>query len=158
MEAAYRNLSDRYSQQDRAGRRVEAEIAGLRAPQLNLPVFDVLPSGYAERSGAAHGANTFVLPEAGRFALVLSGAARRISADYAIVFFDEHTRTVYSGEGLKPDQQGNLLMTIDRTFLPAGRYRVEIGEKAGAASRPVATYFIRLVDQRTSPKIEKPAQ
>ena len=158
VEIAYRRLSDQQSQNDAARQRSEAQIAELRAPQLNLPVFDVLPAGLANRSEAGQPANTFALPAAGRFAFVLSGAARRASAEYSITISHELGGDVYSGEGLKPDNQGNLLMTLDRSFLPAGAYRLIVGQKAGSGFQSIAAYLIRLVDQRESPKIENPAQ
>ena len=158
VEVAYRRLSDQHDQANRSQQRVEAEIAHLRAPQLNLPVFDVLPSGSGYRSGAASHSDTFALPATGRFALVLSGASGHVSAEYSIVISNEAGVPVFSGQGLQLDNQGNLLMTIDRNFLPRGRYRLQVGEKTGSNIRPVANYDIRLVDQRQSPKIENPAQ
>ena len=156
IEVAYHDLSS-YSQNDKTRQRLETELAELRAPQLNLPVFDVLRSGTVDRSGTAQHENTFTLPATGRFALVLNGAVRRPSAEYSIAISHERG-DVYYGQGLKPDNQGNLLMTLDKSFLPAGRYRLNVGEKSGSGFQPVCTYFIRFVDQRESPKSENPAQ
>lgn len=154
---------------------MEAQIAAMRAPQLNLPVFDVMPVDSMDRSGAARRPRVLMLPSAGRFALVLSEGARESARAYSVTILDEQSKTVFAGEGLKLDNQGNLLITFDRDFLPPGRYRINVKESRPARvgspdSRIVASYAIRIVDQRRdadrdltdseseTPKTAKPAQ
>ena len=148
MELAYRRLSDQHTQNGKSRQLLEAEVAQLRAPQFNLPVFDVLPADSVDRSGTARQPAVFTLPPAGRFALVLSGSARQPDTEYSIGIFNERGDIVLSDRNLKADNLGNLLMTFDRAFLPAGRYRLEVGEKAGSGFQSVARYEIQFVHQR----------
>jgi hypothetical protein len=148
LQVAYSTLARQQSETMGLARRFESEVAALRAPQVNLPVFDAPPAGSAERSGGERQPNVFTLPASGRFALLLSGAARQANAEYSIAIRNERGDQVFSSQGLKPDYQGNLVITFDRGFLQAGRYSVEAGERTQKGFATVATYAIRLTLQQ----------
>ena len=148
LQVAYGTLARQQSDALGMARRFESEVAVLRAPQVNLPVFDALPAGSAERSGGERQPNVFTLPASGRFALLLSGAAGQADAEYSIAIRNERGDQVFSSRGLKPDYQGNLVLTFDRGFLQAGRYGLEVGERTQNGFAAVATYAIRLTAQR----------
>lgn len=138
--------------------RVQSELALARAPQVNLPVFDVLPGGDTVRSLDSRQTNVFALPAAGRFALVLGGAAQQREAEYLIEVSDAGRKVVFSSPGLRPDSQGNLVVTFERGFLRAGPYSVGVLERSDENWTPVARYAIRLTDQPPSPKTAAAAQ
>ena len=157
LQLQYSSVVRQQAEAAELARSAQSALALSRAPQVNLPVFDALPSGSTERAGE-QGTNTFALPASGRFALVLSGAAQRHDAAYRIEIRNERRELAFSAPGLKPDNQGNLVITFDRGFLPAGRYALEVAEQTENRLAPVARYSIRLIDQRESPKMATPAQ
>jgi hypothetical protein len=156
LQQGYSAAVRHQSEAAESARRAQSELALSRAPQVNLPVFDALPGGSMDRSAGGQASNTFGLPASGRFALVLSGAAQRRYAEYRMEIRNERQELAFSTAGLKPDSQGNLVITFDRGFLPAGHYALEIAEQNHGA--PVARYVIRLADQRESPNVATPAQ
>ena len=147
LQMAYSTLARQQAETLGMARRYESEIAVLRAPQVNLPVFDALPAGSAVRSGGEQQSNVFTLPSSGRFALLLSGAAMQPDAEYSVAIRNERGDQIFSSQGLKPDYQGNLVITFDREFLPAGRYGVEVGERRRQGITAAATYSILLMAQ-----------
>jgi hypothetical protein len=110
----------------------EEELRRLRAPEPNLPIFELLPSDHVERSGGA--AREVVVPSSARLvALLLTSEASAPSADLEIR--SASGETVWSGSGLVPGPLGAYSIGVPAALLPDGRYELVLRPAGGRASR-----------------------
>jgi hypothetical protein len=110
----------------------EEELQRLRAPEPNLPIFELLPSDHVERSGGA--AREVVVPSSARLvALLLASEPGARSADLEIR--SAGGETVWSGAGLVPGPLGAYSIGVPSALLPDGRYELVLRPVGGRASR-----------------------
>jgi anti-sigma factor RsiW len=118
---------------------LEGQLAGLRAPQLNLPVFELLQAGITRRS-AGPAANEVVVPRGAAFVAFLLNAERLPEAPAAIEIKDAGGKPVWSGQGLRPNPLGGYTLAVPAALLPPGDYALTVRAGRGAP----ATYPVRV--------------
>jgi hypothetical protein len=139
-------LAGRIAEQEREIRRLgeaaaglEAQMTGLRAPQLNLPVFELLPAGLTRRS-AQPAANEVVVPEGAAFVALLLNAEAAPEQPAAIEIRNAGGDIVWSGQGLRPSPLGGYTLAVPASLLPPGDYTLAV--RAGTG--PPQTYAVRV--------------
>jgi hypothetical protein len=131
-----------------SGSRFAAELAELKRPQPNAPLFDLFSQEWVQRSGGQDAAAEISLPRGARnYVLILSGEGQRRVGEHALEILDGEGKTVWRGEGLRPDSQGNFVITLDRSFLSDGEYRFALFGKRGDELVRVAEYAVRVRNQ-----------
>ena len=126
-----------------AQRNYESQLAELQGPQLNAQVYDILPQELIVRSGDESGANQITLPPGRqKFTLILNGAGLKAYPNYSIEIINQRGRTIWRGKGLKRGKDGNFVMTLDRTFLNKGEYRLKLYGQTDGGAQSAAEYRI----------------
>ena len=110
----------------------QEELERLRAPEPNLPIFELLPSDHVERSGGA-GREVIVPASARRVVLLLASETGARSADLEIR--SAGGEKVWSGTGLVPGPLGAYSIGVPSALLPDGRYEIVLRPAGGRASR-----------------------
>lgn len=109
---------------------------------VNTPIFDVFPADSAVRSGE-QAKNNFVIPNAAKNVVLILNAAGR--ADFSvnqIALIDNSGKTIWRGGGLRKDAGGNFTVTVSKSILKAGDYRLKISGAGEPAAQTVAEYAI----------------
>ena len=104
----------------------ESELAQLREPDINVPVRNIYPAGDAQRSGRAGEVNRVRVPRGTRAFVLILGDYRPGYSTYRLEILDPAGRQVARREGLKPDQNGDLSVLLNRTLLGQGKYRLRL--------------------------------
>ena len=105
---------------------------------VNTPIYDVFPGDAVVRSGN-QSANKLVVPNVAKnVVLILNAAGRADFPAYEALLLNNSGKTVWRGGGLRKDLTGNFTLTISRSALKAGNYRV----KLSSGSQAVAEYSI----------------
>jgi hypothetical protein len=121
----------------------ESQLAQLRQPAVNAPIYDILPRGSIARAGGRSEMNRIKVPPTTRnFVVILYRDSGQDYPDYALEIVDQKGQVRWRGEGLKPNRDGNFVMTLDRTFLGEGRYHLKLYGQASGRSRMIAEYII----------------
>jgi hypothetical protein len=119
----------------------ESQLAKLRQPRLNAPIFDLFPQEFIQRSGAGTELNRITLPATTKeFILILNGDGQPDYPNYDVEFVDAQRQPVWRGEGLRRDGHGNFVITLDRTFLRPGEFRLKLYGRKDSRSRQIAEY------------------
>jgi hypothetical protein len=128
----------------------ESQLADLRRPQLNVPVFDVYSRESILRAGEQNEVNRITLPSsATSCTLILNGEGLAASPSYAIEILDQKQQTVWQGQGLKRGPDGNLVISLSQTFLTEGKYRLRLLGRRGGQARRVAEYLVHIARPRS---------
>lgn len=123
--------------------RREAELAELRRPQLNAPLYDILPQEMTVRSGAGREVTRIELPPGKRsFTLILSGGGLPPYPKYDIEIRGRGGKRVWRGMGLRREDGGNFVLTLDRSFLREGQYSLKLFGRSSEGTKEVAEYNI----------------
>jgi hypothetical protein len=123
----------------------QAQLAELRRPQLNVPLYDVLSRELIERSGPAGSAIPVHVPAGVRtFGLILNGEGRPYYPAYAIEVQNAKGEQVWHSDGLPRGRDGNFIVLLDRSFLSDGNYRLIVHGRAGGRTHRLAEYPIDL--------------
>ncbi len=123
----------------------EADLSELKRPRPNALLFDLFSREWVQRSGGDNAVAEITVPrEAGNYVLILSGEGQPRAGVHALEILDGDGRTVWRGEGLRPDSQGNFVITLDRSFLSDGEYQFVLYGKRGSELARVAEYAVRL--------------
>jgi hypothetical protein len=148
------NLGDRVKQseqeklelQERARLAMESrasERANTRAPELNVPIYDLYARNFSRRSGGETELNRIKAPAAASLlVLILNGEGLASSASYRIEILSQKGRTIWRGKGLTKGHLGNLTVTVDRTLLPNGTYSLKLFGPEG--TNALAEYLLRI--------------
>jgi hypothetical protein len=124
-------------------RRQEAELAELRRPQLNAPLYDILPQEMTVRSAAGDEVTRIELPPGpGSFTLILNGGGVPPYPSYDIEIRGRGGKKVWRGTGLRQEGGGNFVLALDRDFLRDGQYSLKLFRRSNEGSKAVAEYNI----------------
>jgi len=131
-----------------SGSRSEAELAELKHPRANTHLFDLFSREWVQRSSSSNEIAEISIPrEAGNYVLILSGEGQPRAGEHVLEILDREGKTVWRGEGLRRDLQGSLVITLDRSFLKDGEYRLVLYGKRGNGVARVAEYPVRVKHQ-----------
>lgn len=121
----------------------ETELAELRQPRLNAPLYDVLPREMTVRSAADEEVTRVELPPGQRsFTLILNGGGVPPYPSYDIEISARGGKKVWRGSGLRPEGNGNFVLSLDRGFLRDGRYSLKLFGRSPEGPKAVAEYSI----------------
>ena len=102
------------------------QLAQVRQPDANLPAINIYPVGDAQRSGGTSEVNQLRLPpETRRFVLLLSDFQPGL-ANYQLEIINPSGRMLTRRTGLKPDRNGEIGVTLNRSLLSQGRYTLKL--------------------------------
>ena len=116
----------------------ETQVAQLREPDINVPVRNIYPLGDAQRSGGTSEINRLRVPRGTRTFVLILGDYKPGYSDYRLEIRDPSGRMVARRSGLKPDQNGELSVLLNRTLLSQGKYRL----KLFGQTQPIADYVV----------------
>jgi hypothetical protein len=134
--------SKRADDLEKENQNLRREVAELRAPQLGVPVFDIFSTEAVQRSRKSDPVNHLTFPSGARtVCLILNGEGARESSRYALEIDDSANKTVWRGGGLQRDNFGNFVITLDRSFITPGTFRLRV---FGESDKPLAEYVIEL--------------
>lgn len=149
LEREHRRLQERADAVERgyASRvtELESQLARLREPQLNIPVYDVFSREALLRSGQTNPVNgVTVSPGARSFTLVLNGEGLPEYPSYAIEMVDRQGVVRWRAVGWQRDRRGNFTLTLDRAFLSPGTYRLTLYGQQRKRLHRIAEYLVAL--------------
>ena len=121
-------------------RQRETQVAQLRQPDVNVPVRNIYPIGEAERSGESGESKPLRVPRGTRTFVLILGDYKTGYSNYHLEVRDPSGRLVARRAGLKPDQNGELSVLLNRTLFSRGKYRL----KLYGGSKPVAEYVVQV--------------
>lgn len=125
--------------------RYESQLAQLRQPQPNIPVYDVFSQEMLRRSGAPSPVNRVTVSSTTEsFSVILAGESQTKYREYEIKIVDSSGQVRWRAVGLRPGPQGNITLLLTRTFLSAGEYRIIVSGQRGGQSRTIAQYILSL--------------
>jgi hypothetical protein len=132
--------------QERARQATEShatERPSPRAPELNVPIYDLYARNFSRRSGGDTELNRIKAPAAANsLVLILNGEGLASSPSYRIEILGDKGRTIWRGKGLQKGHLGNLTVTVDRTLLPNGTYSLKLFGPEGTYS--LGEYLLRI--------------
>lgn len=103
-----------------------APLAQVRPPDTNLPMINIYPVGDAQRSGETSEVNQLRLPpETRRFVLLLSDFQPG-PANYQVEIMNSSGRMLTRLTGLKPDRNGEIRVTLNRSLFSQGKYTLKL--------------------------------
>jgi hypothetical protein len=121
-------------------RQRESHVAQLREPDVNVPVRNIYPVGEVERSGRAGDSNQLRVPRGTRTFVLILGDYKSGYSNYHLEVRDPSGRLVAKLTGLKPDENGELSVLLNRTLLSRGKYKL----KLYGGGKPVGEYAVRV--------------
>ncbi len=121
-------------------RQRETQVAQLRQPDVNVPVRNIYPVGDVQRSGGTGEINQLHVPRGTRTFVLILGGYKPGYANYRLEVRDPSGGVVASRAGLKPDQNGELSVLLNRTGLNRGKYRL----KLFGQGQPIAEYLVQI--------------
>lgn len=108
------------------GRQRETQVAQLQQPDVNIPVRNIYPEGDVQRSGGTGEINQLRLPRGTRTFVLILGDYKPGYSNYRLEIRDPAGQLVAKRGGLKPDQNGELSVLLNRTLLIKGKYRLKL--------------------------------
>jgi hypothetical protein len=143
-QEAAANLA-RYEQERVEKEKLTARLAEMQQPQLNTPIYDLLPQSVFRGQGRRHGGDKIVIPAAARnFTLLLNVENPEPCSGCVIEIIDQRGNTVWREKGIKPNEAGSFVITLPRSYLVEGRYRLKIYSEGGAKRRSIGEYAVTL--------------
>ncbi len=107
---------------------------------VNTPIYDVYPGDTVVRSGD-QSANKLLVPNnAKSVVLILNATGRADFPAYQVSLLDNSGKTVWRSGGLRKDKTGGFTLTLARSILKNGTYRLKLFSGATA----VAEYPINI--------------
>lgn len=121
-------------------RQRDTQVAQVRTPSANVPVINIYPIGDAQRSGGASEINQLKLPSGTtKFVLILSDFQSGLS-NYRLELTDSSGRIAERRAGLKPNRNGEISVTLNRSLFSAGQYRLKLYAQGNA----IAEYVVQV--------------
>lgn len=121
-------------------RQRETQLAELRQPDINVPIRNIYPVGDAQRSGGTGEINQLRVPRGTKTFVLILGDYKPGYSNYRLEIRDPSGRLVARRAGLKPDQNGELSVLLNRTLLSQGKYRL----KLFGQGQPIAEYVVQV--------------
>jgi hypothetical protein len=119
---------------------LQAQVDALRAPELNLPVFELLPVALT-RGSPAPGGNEIVVAEGARqVALVLVADADAAPNAPAAVEIRHTGKALWQADGLRPNPLGAYTLGVPASLLAEGEYAVVLRPRGA----PPVEYRVRV--------------
>jgi hypothetical protein len=101
---------------------------------INTPIYDVYPGDTVVRSGE-QSANKLLVPNnAKSVVLILNAAGRADFPAYQVSLSDNSGKTIWRGGGLRKDKTGGFTLTLARSTLKNGTYRLKLFSGATAVA------------------------
>ena len=117
-------------------------VESLGAPEPNAPVID-LYAGASRSAGSPQPGAT--IPRDFRFfTVILHPPHSRSTKRYRIEISRAGGGSVWSRDGVAPDPLGPLPLTLARSLIGPGEYRIRLFETAGNPREPVMDYGLRV--------------
>ena len=109
---------------------------------VNTPIYDVFPADSVVRGGE-QAENKFVIPNrAKNVVLILNAAGRAEFSVYRIEIVNASGKIVWRGGGLRKDGNGNFTLTLSKSVLKTGNYRLKLSGAEKSGAQPVAEYAV----------------
>jgi hypothetical protein len=143
-QEAAANLA-RYEQERVEKEKLTARLAEMQQPQLNTPIYDLLPQSVFRGQGKREGRNMIVIPPAARnFTLILNVENPEPCSGCVMEIVDQGGNTVWREKGIKPNEIGSFVITLSRSYVVEGRYRFKVYSEGGAGRRLIGEYAVTL--------------
>lgn len=121
---------------------LRGQLDDLSRPELNAPVLD-LASGTARGEGSPPPVAT--VPSGARlFTVILSPAGQRTYEEYRVEIADAAGRVVWGDRGLTPNAYGSFSLTLPRSALGTGDFRVRLFGRTGNGEERIEEYALRV--------------
>jgi len=118
----------------------DSQPVEIRKPELNAPIYDLYARDFSRRSGNESEVNRIKVPStANSIVLILNGEGLASSSSYGIEILGNSGQAIWRAKGLRRGHLGNFTVTIGRSFLGRGTYRLKIYDKDG---KSLAEYLI----------------
>ena len=139
LEEEHRQLQ---AQTEDLKRAYESQLAELKAPQLNAPVYDVFPEGVVQRSGGTSVNQLELSATTKEFTLVLNGEEVPKYSSYGVEIVGRRGEVLWRGDGLQRDRFGGFFIRVPRSFMDEGTYTVKLYGTSAQGSRLATEYRI----------------
>jgi len=117
-------------------------VETLGTPEPNAPVID-LYSGASRSAGSPQPGAT--IPRDFRFfTVILHPPHSRSTKRYRVEILREGGGSVWSRDGVAPDPLGPLPLTLTRSLIGPGEYRIRLFDESGNPREPVMDYALRV--------------
>jgi hypothetical protein len=117
-------------------------VEALNRPEPNAPVID-LYSGASRSAGSPQPGAT--IPRDFRFfTVILHPPHSRSTKRYRVEILREGGGSVWSRDGVAPDPLGPLPLTLTRSLIGPGEYRIRLFDESGNPREPVMDYALRV--------------
>jgi hypothetical protein len=142
-EVRLKQLEKDHQELQRQAALYESEIAALKQPELNSPIYDIYEQGSAQRSTSDEPDNSVVISRNSKaVTLILNGADQPEHGVYVIEMLNQNGRLRWRREGLRRDNLGNFVVTLNRASLGQGRVLLKIYGRSGKRSELIAQYSL----------------
>lgn len=119
-----------------------ATISELRAPQVELPIANLEPTGSVRDVGEASA--VVLSPRTARWVLILNLIDDTARSSCRLEFLDPEGRVVASLNGLDQSSRGGFRLSLPRDFLPPGVYRIRLSGADGGETEVIEEYVLRI--------------
>lgn len=117
-------------------------VETLNRPEPNAPVLD-LYSGTSRSAGSP--SPTATIPRDFRFfTVILHPPHARSTSRYRVEIVRAGGGSVWNRDGVAPDPLGPLPLTLTRSLIGPGEYRIRLFEEAGNPKEPLVDYGLRV--------------
>src|SRR5687767_3357440 len=103
-----------------------AELKRPESPNINVAVRNIYPVGGVERSGGSNDINQLNVARGTKTFVLILGDYKPGFSSYRLEIRDGAGRVVTTRAGLKPDQNGELSVLLNRALLRQGTYRLKL--------------------------------
>jgi hypothetical protein len=144
-EAARRNAEDELAKRSQNNDQAPTRPGrGEDQPQVNVPIFDLDPSG-SSRGQTDEATTTVEVPrEANLFTLILNVNGQQSGSGYSVEVLDHGGRSLANLQGLRVSPYNNFSVSLPRRSFPAGEYRLKLFRSQDGQRVLLHEYPIRL--------------
>src|SRR5262245_32799734 len=123
---------------------LKAQVEELSAPQINIPVLEILPQEMTER-GERSQVNQLQIPRGARtITLILNSQSASESKSYSLEILDARRNVVWSQQGLARHSTGDYTINIPAVLLPPNEYTINIYGQPDGKRVKIESYRIRI--------------
>ncbi len=117
-------------------------VEALKRPEPNAPVVDLF-SG-ASRSAGSPSPTTMIPRDFRFFTVILHPPHARSTSRYRVEITRAGGESVWSEDGIAPSPLGPLPLTLTRSLIGPGEYRIRLFEETGNPKEPLVDYGLRV--------------